>query len=338
LSQGNRPIESALGDVTALDMSESNAPVVARLAPSPTGDLHLGHARSFLLAWWSCRRKHGRLLLRFEDLDSERAGQHWVSRTQEDLEWLGLDWDDCRLQSRGLPRITQAAMDLLAQGFAYPCVCSRGDIRSAASAPHGPTTLDVYPGTCRNKYRDLSDAEHRTGKQAGLRAVVSSRPVGLVDAVRGAYVERLDQTCGDFLILRRDKIPAYQLAVVVDDAADGVTEVVRGDDLLQSTPRQLWLFETLGLNPPAYYHVPLILNEAGKRLAKRDAAMSLRELRQLGVDPRAVVAWAARCSGISTPPRITAADALPQFDWSQLPPHPVRVTRSTLDDLLGIQT
>ncbi len=240
-------------------------------------------------------------MLRLEDLDGDRVQQHYIDRTLEDLEWLGLDWDGTPLlQSSRLSEIQEAALQLLHNGAAYPCTCSRGDIREALSAPHGASRAGLYPGTCVGRYASLADAEGRSHKQAGLRFRCSDEMLGFVDGIHGDYAENLSQTVGDFLILRRDKLPSYQLAVVVDDAYQGVTEIVRGDDLLSSTPRQLALIRALGYPVPKYYHVPLVVDSSGKRLAKRHDALSLRTLRERGVDPRQIVTWVLQSCATSS--------------------------------------
>lgn len=307
--------------------------VVGRLAPSPTGALHLGHARTFLLAYWSIRAQGGRLLLRHEDLDTDRARPEWIDAAREDLEWLGLDWDAERVQSAGLSRIRDAAFSLLERGRAYPCSCSRGDVRSALSAPHGPEL--EYPGTCRDRYRDLADAEARSGKPAGLRFRTEDRTFVFDDGLWGETAQNPSRQGGDFLILRRDKQPAYHLAVVVDDAFDGVTEVVRGHDLLAATPRQLALYEALGERPPRYFHVPLVCDEHGERLAKRAPRLGLAEQRARGTDPRRIVAWAAASAGLECDGLVRAADLVPGFDLRRVPREPVRLSPDVLERLLG---
>lgn len=298
-------------------------PPVGRLAPSPTGELHLGHARTFLIAYWSVRARSGTLVLRLEDLDVERARPEYADAARRDLEWLGLDWDRERLQSHGLERIVHAAFRLADTGLAYPCVCSRGDVRRAASAPHGREPR--YPGTCARRFQGLAEAERATGKSAGLRFRSPDLEVGFVDEVSGERRENLSRVSGDFLILRRDKHPAYHLAVVVDDAVDGVTEVVRGDDLLDSTPKHLALGQALGLSAPRYHHVPLVTDASGERLAKRAPRLALSELRARGVDPRRIVSWAARSAGIAVHGAARPDELSAQFAFSRLPRHAVAV-------------
>ncbi len=242
--------------------------VVGRLAPSPTGALHLGNARTFLLAWLSVRSRGGSILLRIEDIDGPRVKPESTAGAIADLQWLGLDWDgEVVVQSSRLPCYDTAATRLVEQGLAYPCVCTRKEVEDAASAPH-ESGLDgpVYPGTCRGKWRTRQEATAATGRDAALRVVVGVDAVPFVDRFAGAQEGRI---AGDFVVQKRDGGPAYQLAVVVDDAAQGVTEVLRADDLLPSTPRQLLLYRALGLVAPQFAHVPLVVGKDGLRLAKR---------------------------------------------------------------------
>lgn len=300
--------------------------VVGRLAPSPTGYLHLGHARTFLLAYWSVRQQRGRLLLRLEDLDTERSTPHFIDQTLRDLEWLGLDWDEApRLQSLNVARIREQAMLLLRQGHAFPCTCTKADVRAALSAPQIGQTELRYSGRCRGRYRSAEAAESATGKAAALRLLVAPGNVTVDDRFSGSLSLDVSKDCGDFLILRRDQVPSYQLAVVVDDAADGVTEVVRGADLLTSAARQQLLQARLGLQTPDWYHVPLVLDTQGRRLAKRTDALSLRALRAGGCDARRVIGWVARCSGWPDRFEATAQELIPSFDWNRVPRTEVRL-------------
>jgi glutamyl-tRNA synthetase len=303
-----------------------------RLAPSPTGELHLGHARTFLLAYWHAKSQGGHVVLRIEDVDAERASPAHTDQLLRDLEWLGLEWEGTpRLQSEGIDRLRQAARNLFECGLAYPCVCSRGDLRAAAlaqgsaeeavGAPHGIGGEFRYPGTCRGRYRTLEQAEAVSGRPAGLRLSCTPGDVSFVDLLRGRVEEDVGQKTGDFLILRRDKTPSYHLAVVVDDAEDGVVDVLRGEDLLESTARQVLLGRLLGLPDLTYAHVPLVQDEQGKRLAKRDQARSLCDLRARGVSAGAIVAWAARSAGqVATDVReLSAAEVSADFDLRRLP-------------------
>jgi glutamyl-tRNA synthetase len=293
---------------------------VGRLAPSPTGYLHLGHARTFLLAWWHARSRGGRVLLRLEDLDGPRVKSEAMDAALRDLEWLGLDWDGPPLvQSTGIERHRAALAELQARGLAYPCICTRGDVRTAQSAPQLGVAEVRYPGTCRGRFRSMVEAEQRTGRRAGLRFLVPAGVVRVVDECAPPVDSDVQAEVGDFLIARREGAPAYQLAVVVDDAHQGVNQVVRGDDLLPSTARQWHLQRALGLPHPAWVHVPLVVDTSGRRLAKRAEDLSLIQLRSERVDPRAIVAWAAKTAGQLTPPRITARELVASFELARLP-------------------
>lgn len=299
---------------------QASAQVVGRLAPSPTGLLHLGHARSFLLAYWSARQKSGRLVLRLEDLDDERAAERYIEATLRDLEWLGLDWDGtARRQSLELGRIRGAAIQLADSGRAYACTCTRADVRAALNAPQAGTTELRYSGRCRGRYPTLAAAKAQTGQDPALRFAVPDSAIEVTDAFVGIRRFDVAADCGDFLILRRNQLPSYQLAVVVDDAADGVTEVVRGDDLLASAARQRLLQVALGAKTPHFYHVPLVVDPEGKRLAKRTDALSLESLRQCGIDPKSIVGWVARRSGWPNVDRASPAELIASFDWTRVP-------------------
>ena len=313
----------------------SKSPVsVGRLAPSPTGRLHLGHARSFLIAWWHARARGGRIVLRLEDLDIERVKPGMVEAAIDDLRWLGLDWDgEPYLQSSGIGEINAAATTLLDRGLAYPCVCTRKEIQAAASAPHGDLKETIYPGTCRGKFRTLAAAERSAGRPAALRFAVPNQLVRIEDGVQGVCAFDVATAIGDFPILRRIGMPAYQLAVVVDDARQEVTEIVRGADLLESCARQWLLQEALGIDHPRWWHVPLVTDDSGRRFAKRNADVSLARLRAAGIDPQRVIAWVARSIGMEVSARVRAEEMLPRFDITQLPRTDVRVAPSDLEDL-----
>ncbi|MCC6670421.1 MAG: tRNA glutamyl-Q(34) synthetase GluQRS [Planctomycetes bacterium] len=296
--------------------------VVGRLAPSPTGVLHLGNARTFLLAWLSVRARGGVVRLRIEDIDGPRVRPEATAQTLEDLAWLGLDWQgEVWIQSQRLAEYRAAAGRLVAAGLAYPCVCSRKEVEEAASAPHesgadGP----VYPGTCRGRWRSVAEARAATGKDAALRFVVTADAVPFVDRFLGPQAGAIR---GDFVIAKRDGGPAYQLAVVVDDAAMGVTEVLRADDLLPSTPRQLLLYRALGLTAPEFAHTPLVVGADGLRLAKRHGDTALRSLRAQGVRAERVVGHVAALSGLV--PAGTSCrpqDLLAGFDLRRVPRAP----------------
>jgi len=305
---------------------------VGRLAPSPTGRLHLGHARTFLIAYWQARSEGARLVLRMEDLDAPRFVPGAADAILRDLEWLGLEWDGPVLtQSSRVEALRESVRSLLETGRAYPCVCTRSDVLSAQGAPQIGVAEPRYPGTCRGRFESVAEAERTSGKPAGVRFMVPDGVTRVVDRFAPAIAVDVQAEVGDFIIERKGGIPSYQLAVVLDDAAQGVTDVVRGDDLLASTARQMLLQDALGLWKPETFHVPLVLDGMGRRLAKRADDVSLAELAQRGVDPRKIVAWAARTSGVegvqsATPPEIVSA-----FSMAKVP-HTSVMLRAT-DDL-----
>lgn len=278
---------------------ESHPQVVGRLAPSPTGELHLGHAFAFCLAWWSARSQNGNVVLRFDDLDVERADSEYIDSALTDLTWLGLNWDGAIvLESSRREALVSYAESLEASGRAYACVCTRGELaRAARGAPQAGNDEVRYDGKCRGRFRDRADAKRQTGLDAQLRFRVEEGQVHFHDRLFGPQSVNVAETVGDFPILRKNGAPAYQLAVVCDDQLDRVTEVVRGRDLLPSTARQRLLQKALGFLPQTTLHVPLVVDADGCRLAKRDRARSLSELRKRGTDPRLVVAWVARAAG-----------------------------------------
>jgi glutamyl-tRNA synthetase len=307
---------------------------VGRLAPSPTGRLHLGHARSFLLAWWRARSRGGRIMLRLEDLDRERVKPEMAELALADLEWLGLDWDGpVHVQSRDTEPLRDALIRLIESGRAYACACSRKDIAAAASAPHAGEEGARYPGTCRGRFASLADAERAAGRAPAVRFRVNGGHVRVDDAFAGAHAFDVERESGDFIIARGLDAFAYQLAVVVDDARAGVNEVVRGDDLLPSAARQYLLQEALGYEHPRWFHVPLVVDETGRRLAKRSDDLALASLRERGIDPRHVVGWIARRSGLHSIEDCTAREALEAFDWNAVPHAPVVVGASDLAEL-----
>ncbi len=264
---------------------------VGRMAPTPSGGLHRGHGRTFLLAWLRAREAGGSLLLRVDDLDGPRVRQAYVDETLRDLEWLGLTWDGAPVyQSKRFEIYAQALQRLTAKGWTYPCTCSRKDIEQAATAPHGVEGLGVrYPGTCRPRDTNRGSTLPAYVPQDGaswrfmMREPVEAFVDGWAGNVDGA------EWGGDFVLQRTDGLWAYQLATVVDDLALGVTEVVRGEDLLPSTPRQRAVFAALGAKSPKYMHVPLLRNGDGRKFSKREQATTLAELRSARKDPKALL-------------------------------------------------
>jgi glutamyl-tRNA synthetase len=289
-----------------------------RFAPSPTGSLHLGNLRTALLAWLFARSAGSRFLMRVEDLDRQRVRPGCEAEQLADMAALGIDWDGAVVRQSERLALYEAAIERLGDRV-YPCYCTRAEIREAASAPHGPPAEGFYPGTCRG----LSAAERAEREAMGRRPALRLR----ADGERISFEDRLLGTTSgvvdDFVVRRNDGAPAYNLAVVVDDAAQGIEEVVRGADLLDSTPRQLLLARLLGLAAPAYAHVPLVLGEDGARLAKRHGSVTLSDRRALGETPADVVSWMAATTGLAEPgEHLTAADLIDHFDTAKLPREP----------------
>ncbi|HEY6099486.1 MAG TPA: tRNA glutamyl-Q(34) synthetase GluQRS [Anaeromyxobacter sp.] len=315
-----------------------------RYAPSPTGPLHLGNARTALLSWLAARAAGGAYVLRLEDLDGPRVRAGLEARILGDLRWLGLDWDEGPdvggaagpyRQSERLPRYAEALERLRASGLAYPCFCSRSEIAAASQAPHGPADEGPrYPGTCATL--SAGEAARRgASRRPAWRFRVPAEKIRFVDGVHGAREVDVGEAVGDFVVARADGIPAYQLAVVVDDAAMAVTDVVRGDDLLSSTARQILLYRALALSPPRFAHVPLVVGEDGARLAKRHGALSLGELRERGAEPHAVIALLAELSGMAAGGSAAPRDLVPGFDVSKLPRAPAVLPGRRVSSLVG---
>jgi glutamyl-tRNA synthetase len=292
-----------------------------RFAPSPTGDLHLGNLRTALVAWLFARASGGRFLVRMEDLDRVTSSAEHERRQLADLAELGLDWDgDVVRQSERFDRYGAAIDRLTAAGLTYPCYCTRREIRKAAEAPHGPSPEGAYPGTCRRLGPDERAAIEASGRSAALRLAAGGEAVRFTDRLRGPTIGLVD----DVVLRRRDGVPAYNLAVVVDDAAQGIDEVVRGDDLLTSTARQLHLGRLLGLADPSYAHVPLVLGPDGQRLAKRHGAVTLADLRADGWSATDVLARLASSLRLAAPGEPVGPDLLVRrFDPAVLPLDPM---------------
>lgn len=296
--------------------------MTGRFAPSPSGRMHLGNVFSALLAWLSVRSQGGEMVLRMEDLDPDRCRPEYAEVLQDDLRWLGLDWDREQTPQRlRTAAYAEAFRRLSAQGLVYPCYCTREQLH-AASAPHASDGRVRYAGTCRG----LTEAERAAKTKApAWRLMVPDRVYGFTDGLQGGYEENLARDCGDFIIRRADGVYAYQLAVVTDDGAGGVTEVVRGMDLLDSTPRQLYLYELLDRTPPRFYHVPLLLSADGRRLSKRDRDLDLGALRQT-YTPEQLLGMLANLAGLlEFPEAISARELLPAFSWRKVRKTPVRL-------------
>ncbi len=284
--------------------------------------MHLGNARTFLLTWLHARALGAEILLRIDDLDGPRVKGGAAEGALLDLRWLGLDWDahlPVLVQSERADVYDGAAERLVAAGLAFPCVCTRSEVEGAASAPHGPEG-PRYPGTCRGRFRTLAEAGAATGRPAALRFLTPAGDVSFDDLLQGPQHMDPGAETGDFPIRKANGTAAYQLATVVDDAATGVDLVIRGDDLLPSTARQILLQRALGLPTPRHLHLPLVVGEDGRRLAKRHGDTRLATLRAEGVRPEAVVAWIARSAGLAgAGEEPSARDLVPRYDPARLP-------------------
>jgi glutamyl-tRNA synthetase len=282
--------------------------VRTRFAPSPTGDLHLGGAWTALASWVLARRAGGSFVVRVEDIDRPRVVAGSEARILDDVAWLGLAWDETPMrQSERGAAYDEALARLAALGLTYPCDCSRAEIARAASAPHAGEET-VYPGTCRD-----ADPERVFKRPPAIRVRAPDEEIVVEDGVAGRFSQRLARDVGDFVLKRGDGLYAYQLAVVVDDLAQGITLVARAADLLASTPRQIFLARALGGEPPSYAHLPLVVASDGSRLAKRTPGASVRELRERGVSPETILGELARGLGITPDPAPrTARDVVDQ--------------------------
>jgi glutamyl-tRNA synthetase len=298
----------------------SVAAVTGRYAPSPTGTLHLGNLRTALLAWLFARAAGSRLLMRIEDLDSGRVRPGLAEQQLDDLAAIGLDWDGPVVrQSERLEPYADAIGRLDAGGLLYPCYCTRREIREAASAPHGPLPEGAYPGTCRELTAAERAEREASGRPPALRLRAGARVIGFDDRVLG----RAEAVVDDVVVRRNDGAPAYNLAVVVDDAAQGIEEVVRGADLAEGTPRQILLGELLGLPPLAYAHVPLVLGPDGARLAKRHGAVTLADRAARGQTPAQVRGELMASIGLAEPGEEPSMDELvTRFDPARVPTEP----------------
>ena len=299
---------------------------VGRFAPSPSGRIHLGNMLCSLLAWLSARQKGGKVVLRIEDLDTVRCKRAYAEQMIDDLLWLGLDWDEGPgvggpeepyWQSERTALYERALETLREKELVYPCFCTRSELH-AASAPHRSDGQTVYAGTCRTLTAQ-EQAEKALRRSPAMRLVAPDEIWRFTDGHMGEYEENLAADCGDFLLRRSDGMFAYQLAVVVDDAAMGVTEVVRGSDLLSSTPRQLYLYDLLGLKAPEFYHFPLLLDAQGRRLSKRNADAGLDELRGK-LTPEEILGRLAFLGGFNPGAEAKSAQQLlADFDWAKVP-------------------
>lgn len=291
---------------------------VGRFAPSPSGALHLGNLRTALVAWLFARHAGSHFLMRVEDLDPTSGSVEHEAQQLADLTSLGINWDGPVVRQSTRRAVHDAALaDLVERGLTYACFCSRREVREASAAPHAlPGT---YPGTCRDLSADEADRRSRAGRPAALRLRGSGEPVTIVDRLRGPVARPAD----DIVLRRNDGVPAYHLAVVVDDNDQGVEEVVRGDDLLLATPSQAYLLDVLGRPRPAWAHVPLALGSDGERLAKRHGAVTLADLVVRGVGPDQVRTRLAASLGLAEPGEpVSMAQLVDRFDPTALPLEP----------------
>ena len=285
--------------------------VVGRFAPSPSGRMHLGNVFSALLAWISGRSAGGKMSLRMEDLYPDRCRPEYAAQLRRDLEWLGLDWDE---EQTPQSQRTEAYAEAFARLDTYPCYCSRNELH-AASAPHASDGAVIYSGTCR----DLTAAERAAKtRRPAWRVRVPDEEVSFADGLQGEVREHLARVCGAYLLRRADGGYAYPLAGGVDDAAGGVTEIVRGADLLRSPPRQLWLQTQLGFSHPHYYHVPLLCAPDGRRLSKREHDLDLGVLRQTLTAGQLLGKLAFLAGLLDRPEAASAAELTREFDWTHV--------------------
>jgi glutamyl-tRNA synthetase len=290
---------------------------VGRFAPSPTGDLHLGNLRTALVAWLFARSAGSRFIMRVEDLDDRVSNRDYEAQQLADLAAIGIDWDgEVVRQSERFALYHEAIGRLTAAGLTYACTCTRREIREAASAQHGEAPEGAYPGTCLRLTERERSRREAEGRPAAVRLHAQVSHLELVDRIHGRY----DGVVDDVVLQRNDGVPTYNLAVVVDDAAQGIEEVVRADDLLPSTPRQLHLADLLGFARPAHAHIPLVLGIDGERMAKRHGAVTLSDRMALGETPGQVRSLLAQTVGLAEPGEpVTAADLVDRFDPAQLP-------------------
>jgi len=341
-------------DLRAIQMRQEPSlekmPVCGRFAPSPTGYLHLGNAWAFLCAWLGARSHGGSLVMRIEDIDPKRSKAEYVRALLEDLRWLGLDWDAgpdttregrAYYQSNRQENYLEGIRRLEANGLIYPCFCTRKELRELAGAPHAGAREEIYSGKCRTLHQLEVERKKAAGQSGSLRVRFEERLypefLQVEDLVLGRHAFTPGQAGGDFAVRRSDGVFAYQLAVVLDDIAMGVNQVVRGVDILGSVPRQKFLYSVLEAQLPEFAHIPLVLDHKGERLAKRHAALSLRQLRAGGIKPEAVLGYLAFWSGLSSDLRpISAGELLADFDFSRIRRMPGLLPEHIIKVLSGI--
>lgn len=319
--------------------------VCGRFAPTPSGRMHLGNVFCALLAWLSAKKQGGTITLRIEDLDKPRCPEQNSKFLEDDLHWLGLDWDtggSCGdaaspyCQSQRFNIYARYFNKLKRQGLTYPCFCKRAELH-AAQAPHLSDGRVLYPGTCRHLTPEQA-AQKTLTRQPAQRLILPDETICFTDGNYGIQEQNLAAECGDIILRRSDGIYAYQLAVVIDDALMGISEVVRGCDLLSSTPQQLYLYRLLGFKPPHFIHVPLLLTPGGRRLSKRDQDLDMGCLRQRFSDPRPIIGLLGHLAGLLPQPQpLSARQLLPFFDWQKVPRSNISVSPKILNSLLKEQ-
>ena len=316
---------------------------IGRFAPSPSGRMHLGNVFSAMLAWLSIRSCGGKLVLRIEDLDPDRCRREYADQLKRDLEWLGLTWDEEQTpQSLRSEAYRGMFSRLEEKNLVYPCYCSRVELH-AASAPHASDGTLLYAGTCRNltpeqratmtkkpslriRLPDRQPRKHCRKYAPCWRVAVPDEDVSFTDGLQGAYTQNLARACGDFIVRRADGVYAYQLAVVTDDAQAGVTQVVRGSDLLSSTPRQIWLQRQLGFPEPGYYHVPLLVAPDGRRLSKREKDLDMGALRNRYTPEQLLGMLAHACGLLSHSESVRAGELAEEFSWQMVQKENIVIT------------
>ena len=327
-------------------------PMRGRYAPSPTGYLHVGNARTALVAWLSARSANGSLIWRLEDLDEPRVVPGMAEAAEEDLQWLGLDWDEGPLQGGASEPYVQsqrhsyyekALKVLFEKGYLFPCTYSRKDIQNLSSAPHELSGNTPYPINLRpevmdeNWFRDLQGSSPQSRSYAAIRFKVPNQVVTFNDRLFGLTIENVRNSVGDFVLKRKDGMYAYQLAVVVDDIAMGITEVVRGTDLLTSTARQILLFNALEGTLPDFAHVPLVKNEDGEKLSKRDQGLTIRSLRENGVQPQQLLGYMGYSLGLmGTLRSVYLEELVHHFSWSAIKKQDTVLPADFVDILLSL--
>lgn len=310
--------------------------VCGRFAPTPSGRIHLGNILCAMLSWLSVRSKQGKYLLRIEDLDAMRCPRSLADQIEEDLQWFGIDWDDGgsaggeQWYQSSRTEIYDNYFEILKdKGLLYPCFCSRAELHTA-QAPHRSDGTYIYAGTCRNLTPEQI-AEKSKRRPPAWRVRVPNRVVSFTDGCQGVYTENLAQDCGDFIIRRSDGVYGYQLAVIVDDGEMGVTEVVRGSDLLNSTPRQMYLYEQLGFPIPQFYHMPLLTAPDGRRLSKRDGDLDLGVLRERFGRPEPIVGMLAKAAGLRpTAEPVALHELIADFSWDKIPKQDIALPEEIL--------